>query len=307
MTTNSSLTEEVGIRAKMTQIQFSALSHRCTTRKVSISLRNLFATYKPNRASNLDSSLVASCLLNGWNTEFLLRYNAESLTGDALRNSIQWAFPQAYYSVFSTTRAFFYAAGHTEAHHASIIRKVGALMKSKRYPDVLSFLCDGGKSDVYINITRSHIPSTLYFQKHDPQSVDTQICQFLHATRKIDLTERKKKIHILTATGKRKTHFSSSDWENVSRRLGLTSGLSLLNRKRRKANYDDIDTFLSNQLDPYKLYSDLTHIVSMLNLCHEAFIASIVGRKAYVAMTRRAHDKGHRFIRRRYQMIETMV
>ena len=45
----------------------------------------------------------------------------------------------------------------------------------------------------------------------------------------------------------------------------------------------------------------------MLNLCNEAFIASIVGRRAYVAMTRHAHDKGHGFIRRRYQMIETMV
>lgn len=307
MTVSSSLTEDVGVRAKMTQIQFSALSHCCTTRKVGSSLRSLIATYKPNRASRLDSSLVDRCLLNGWNTEFLLRFNAESLTGDALRNSIQWAFPQAYYSVFSTTRAFFYAAGQTEARHASIIRKVGALMKSRRYPEILSFLCDGGKADVYINITRSHIPSTLYFQKNEPQSVDTQICQFLHATRIIDLAERKKNIRIFTAAGKKKTHFSSSDWETVSRSLGFTSVLSLLYRKRRKANYDDIDTFLSNQLDPYRLYSDLTHIVSMLNLCHETFIASIVGRKTYLAIARRAYDKGHEFIRRRYQMIKTMV
>jgi hypothetical protein len=36
---------------------------------------------------------------HGWNTEMLLRQNSRTLDGDGLRNSLQWAFPQAYYSV----------------------------------------------------------------------------------------------------------------------------------------------------------------------------------------------------------------
>ena len=56
-------------------------------------------------------------------------------------------------------------------------------------------------------------------------------------------------VKIKTKHGKRKTSFSADDWQQVSRNLGATSLLSLLYRKRLKANYDAIETLLADELN----------------------------------------------------------
>jgi hypothetical protein len=63
----------------------------------------------------------------------------------------------------------------------------------------------------------------------------------------------------------------------VSDGLGPTALLSLLYRKRIKANYQDIDTFLHSELQPEPLYKHLLGIVGGVNFVHEVFIARALG------------------------------
>ena len=75
--------------------------------------------------------------------------------------------------------------------------------------------------------------------------------------------------------------FDQSDWEQVVANLGNTSVLSLLYRKRIKANYRGIETFLSPKLDGSALFKALRRIVASINAVHEMLIAKSVGSHTY--------------------------
>jgi hypothetical protein len=111
--------------------------------------------------------------------------------------------------------------------------------------------------------------------------VNTQICQFLKATREKDLRERKKSMSFKAKSGKRKRNLTDAEWTKVSDSVGRTSLLSLLYRKRIKSNYQEIDTFLNPHIDATALFNDVIHVVSCLNLIHESMLASAMGLSAY--------------------------
>ena len=204
--------EELVFKAKMTQNQFYSLALKMNKSKITneLSALNYFNNFK--LSTNCDLRKVKKWITNGWNTEYLLRINHTTLEDDALRNSLHWAFPQAYYSAYTISLAFFEAAGFTESSHTSVISKIGKLMFEGKYPESISFLSTGGKNIEFINITKYELPSTIYFEKTQ-QCIDTHICQFLKSTREMDLEEKKKQTKLTTKRGKKKIHFSGSDWE----------------------------------------------------------------------------------------------
>ena len=268
--------EELNFKAKMTQIQFTSLAKRLNKPALLREMASLRNFTEFEKSPTCVMSEVKKWLINGWNTEYLLRINALKLEEDALRNSLQWAFPQAYYSVFTICLAFFKVAGFTELSHNAVMSKVGKLMAEAKYPLSISFLANGGKERIYLNITKNDLPSTIHFND-TPEVIDSQICQFLNSTREMELEEKKQKFKLTTKGGKRKTHYSEADWEAVSKSIGFTSVINLLYRKRIKSNYRDIETYLCEELDPDIVYRDLIRITSSINLVHEAFIVNALG------------------------------
>jgi hypothetical protein len=121
------------------------------------------------------------------------------------------------------------------------------------------------------------LPHSTFYDPAVPDAVEGQVAQFLCATRRIDLDEKKGDIKIQNKGGTRRKAFRPEDWAKVSAALGYTSIFSLLYRKRIKANYRDIDTFLHEELDAEALSLDLLNIVSTLNFVHEVFIAQAAG------------------------------
>lgn len=272
--------EELNFKARMTQIQFTSLAEKLHKQTLLRELASLkyFCDFKKSSSCSIEE--VKKWIVNGWNTEYLLRINALKLEEEALRNSLQWAFPQAYYSVFTICLAYFKVAGLTELSHTSVISKVGKLMSVGKYPLTFSFLADGGKNRNFINISRIDLPSTIYY-KDVPEVIDSQICQFLNSTREMELDERKQKFGLKTKSGKKKTHYSETDWDAVSKSIGFTSVINLLYRKRIKSNYRDIETYLCLELDPDIVYQDLIKITSSINIIHEAFILKALGETVY--------------------------
>lgn len=268
--------DDIRFAARMTNIQFAALAAHLRRAAVKPSISELLTRREIKLGAECDRTLVKRWLMNGWNTEMLLRTNRNVLKDGALRHSLHWAFPQAYYSAFSLTLAYFKTVGIPEESHAAAIRRFGAEAHSRRYPDILRVLADGCPAEV-IGLAPSKFPSTLVFDATDRTMVETRIAQFLCSTRDIDLDDRKDSVKLLTKSGKRKKSFNADDWLQVSRKLGQTSLLSLLYRKRIKANYRDIDTFLHPELDVESLFNDLINVVGNLNLVHEALIARALG------------------------------
>lgn len=266
--------------ARMTQIQFAALAARLKTGRVLDDVTTLPHFGKLRRGAQCDPKIVRQWLLNGWSTENLLRINLEHLEGDALAHSLHWAFPQAYYSVYALTMAYFHAVGYSEQKHTAVIRKFGTESVSGRYPPTVSFAIVGGKTRLFHNIQPVPLPNTLQFDPSSPGDCDGRICQFLNATRELDLSSKKADLKFRTARGAAKKKLKPHEWEKVSDQLGPTSLLSLLYRKRLKANYRDIDTYLSPAIDAPRLYRDVLQTVQATNFVHELFVTRALGNRA---------------------------
>jgi hypothetical protein len=262
--------------ARMTNIQFEALSVRLDPRRLEHEAQELLSRRRPRRGAACNEAEVARWLVNGWSTEHLLLTNSEHLTGDALRHSLHWAFPQAYYSVFALTLAYFKSVGYTEMSHTAVIRKFGSDAIAGRYPPAMGFTATGVRQKSFLHLAPAALATSLTFSTADPGLVDGQIAQFMGATRDLDLQEKKKEIRILTARGARKRAFNSADWERVDSALGATSILSLLYRKRIKANYRDIDSLLHEEIDATALYRHLLRLVGAVNFTHELYVACTI-------------------------------
>ena len=226
--------DDAWFAARMTQIQFAALAARLKTGRVLDDITNLphFGTLR--RGAQCDPRLVRQWLLNGWSTENLLRINLEHLEGDALSHSLHWAFPQAYYSVYSLTMAYFQTVGYSEQSHTAVIRKFGTEAVCGRYPATVSFALVGGKSRSFHHIEPIPLTNNLQFDESSPDDCNGRICQFLNATRDLDLSSKKADLKFKTARGTHKKKLKPHEWQRVSDQLGPTSLLSLLYRKRLK-------------------------------------------------------------------------
>ena len=269
--------DDLRFAAIMTNIQFHALSVRLSIDEILSDLEWVRRITARRRRDEFDAKDIKRSLHNGWSTEQLLKQNRSLLVDDSLKHSLHWAFPQAYYAVFAVALAYFEASGFTERSHTAVIKKFGAEVGLGRYPHSVSFLLDGIGRDGYSGLTYSPLPNSLSFDPSDGSQVDGRIAQFLHSTRKVDLDARKKTTKLRTMSGGVRKNFRLEDWEVVSRNQGVTSVLSLLYRKRIKANYRDIDTFLHEDLHAEGLYDHLISIVGTLNMVHEIMMGRKVG------------------------------
>lgn len=277
LTLTQPVSDPVRFAARMTNCQFGAIAARLSPSHVPAEMQALLLRRRPTKGQNCDNGIVARWLKNGWSTEQLLRFNKAGLQGDALRHSLHWAFPQAYYSVFAVCLAYFKAVGYTEESHASVIRKFGLDVVAGRYPPRLASLAHGGKHISFTDLSRTSLPTSLTFDPSDVGTVDGQIAQLLKSTREMDLRAKKGDMQIRTKRGKTKKALSAADWDVVSARIGPTSLLNFLYRKRIKANYRDIDTFLHQDLEVGPLYDHLLRIVGAVNFVHEVLIVVVLG------------------------------
>ena len=197
-------------------------------------------------------------------------------------SALHWSFPQAYYSAYSVTFAWFKVAGYTERTHAAVIKKFGSQVVAEDYPPCMSFYATGTKQGCSaIGLSPADDETSLELDVHDPASVDKQIAQFLRGTRRLSLDEQREKMNIKNLLGRPKKRLSAEDWEAIAERVGPTSLLSLLYRKRIQANYRDIDSLAFSGADATAIHADLLRVTTALNFVHEALIASAIGWAAY--------------------------
>ena len=294
-------------RALTTLAQLEALAHRAKSQTLPSEVRELLRARPVTRAATCDTAAVENWLINAWSTEYLIGLSKRQLQGDALQHSLHWLFPQAYYSAFACMMASFVARGYSERKHTSAIRKFGSEVLVGRIPRSLAFAAFGGKRCEYIGLVGHKLASSIQFDPAVPELVDGQIAAFLKSTRTYDLVERRRTMPVPAKTGREKKALSASDWLRVGTSIGPTSILSLLYRKRIKANYRDIDTFLHPELAPARVHAAAGAVVVALNYFHEAVVESALGACFFDATILRLPDKLRKRAQRRAEFRRSLA
>lgn len=262
--------------AKVTGNQFRALgiySNNCYENT------NMYIEYiqslRVREVNKIDLIRVKNLLINSWNTEKIIRLTGETFTNDSDGFITQWVFPQAYYSAFTSTLASFKVVGHSEESHTAVRAKVADLASRNKYPKDLCVWSDGSiKNTVVngINCDKAGFQS-LKFLYDDINDRNCHIHSFMKSTRHHFLHEKRqdkdfKKI-FKTKKGKLKENLTQDDWIKVSESIKKTSWLCLLYRKRIKANYQDIDTFLNFGSELPLLLESIISFVNLINFVNE--------------------------------------
>lgn len=277
---------ELWFKAEMTHRQILALSHKLENSDIENEIINLAFFKKIIPAKTSDSNEIGKWLNNAWNTENILCSNHAIIDNSGQGFALQWAFPQAYYSVFGTLLAHFNALGYTEKSHTSVLRKFGQLTQENRLPESICFHTNGAKKDLtYHGIQKPENLQAIDLDIGNPKTIDNQICQFLKSTRDMKIAERApdivKNLKLKTASGAYKKKLSHSDWQKVSTSVGITSIMDILYRKRIKANYQDVDVFTYRKLKGKDVLHNLCNVVDRINLVNEIFVAKAVGIEKY--------------------------
>jgi uncharacterized protein (UPF0332 family) len=281
--------EELWYKAEMTHRQFASLSQKLNNCDIENEIINLtFFKNKIVKSKKINLEEVEKWLKNSWNTENVMNQNKSIIDNTGQSFAMQWAFPQAYYSVFGSILAHFKALGYPQENHTSVIKHFAKLIEEEKFPESISFYCTGPKNNYsFENINKPNDLTSIEFDSNDINTIDNHICQFLKATREIKLIEKAPDLKFKNKKGQKRKKLSPLMWQEVSDSIGHTTIIDLLYRKRIKANYQDIDTFSSIHFKGIEILSNLGIIVNRINLINEVYIAKAIGIGQYQEMLNR--------------------
>lgn len=285
--------KELWFRAEMNKRQFKALGHRLVNSDIENEIINNPYYLRISLSANYSNVEVAQWLKNSWNTERVLFQNQDIVNNTKQAFCMQWAFPQAYYTVFGNIIAMFKAIGYTETSHAAVLKKYATIMRENKLPESVGICCSGiDKYFEYHNIVPpENIEGHMDLDLENVNTIDHHICQFLRATRRNRLKEKAPKMNFKTKSGKKRKNLNREHWEQISNSIGPTSILDFLYRKRIKGNYQDIETYNCPYFDGQSVLSDLISIVDRLNLTNEAYLSKAIGFETYKNIAANHLDK----------------
>lgn len=264
--------------------QFKSLSHKLENSDIENEiLNNQYFIQKVSKSANLNLNEVNQWLKNAWNTESVLIRNIDIIENTNQSFCMQWAFPQAYYSVFGTTLAKFKAIGMTETSHTSVLKKYGNLMSERKLPESISISCSGiAKNLVFDNIIApKKIDGYMDLDLNDNSTIDNHICQFLKATRILRLKEKAPSMGFKKKNGEKRINLNDELWNKVSISIGNTTIFDFLYRKRIKGNYQDIETYNSPYFKGKEVLESLISVIDRFNLVNEVYTCKAIGKADY--------------------------
>ncbi len=299
---------EFMFRAKINKVQFKALGHHLGKADLENEiLNNKYYLDKLSLAANHSNIEMVQWLKNSWNTESVLAQNLKIVENTNQAFCMQWAFPQAYYAVFGNILALFKAIGCTESSHTAVLKKYAKMMIEKKLPETISICCTGTKRNLSYHNIDGIVQDTGPFELNlgSTDSINNQLRTFLRSTRELRLKEKAIAMNFKTQKGEKRKKLSDGHWIQVSEKLGPTSMIDFLYRKRIKGNYQDIDTYNSPEFDGISVLNDLICIIDRINLVNESYISKVIEFDTYQAMvTTQLHKVKNEKLSNRIKTIE---
>jgi hypothetical protein len=202
-----------------------------------------------------------------------------------------WLPMQAYYSVFHAIIGFAVASGQpVPRDHASALKLAGKEVTRGSLPQPWDAWCGGcpqtGQTQFGgVNLTGPvHVLST-----PDPWTSEDRLAMFLRTTRQKELERRfAQERQKGTAKGRTRRNLSKADKERLAAAMAPTTVFDVLWRLRKKANYEDADTFVlgaAGELDARRLGQSLVIVTDATISALEGLSAAYVGAEPLADMS----------------------
>ncbi len=228
-------------------------------------------------------------LLNSWSAEYALRITPVVSAGSAgaeeyLQSSLHWTFPQAYYSILFSARAFLAVQGIQVSNEELIRKRIGNMVVRGYYPASVGYYALGPLNNYSIR--------RLPMAKFKPDlglpsragAAQAELGQFLKTTRdgRIKALRNAIQNNPKTAlrsprTGEVLQKFGVEQYKTLARQIGYTTYFDMLSRLRISSNNREIERFVDSEIDVRLFHQSLVNIVSHVNAIHEAYIAKALG------------------------------
>ncbi len=243
--------------------------------------------------SDTTTKALEKLLLNSWSAEYALRITPVVNDEQYLQSSLHWTFPQAYYSVLFSARAFLAIQGVNVSNEELIRKRIGNAVVRGYYPASVGYYALGPINSYRIQ----RLPMTKRFSvpgKTDlllpsrAGSAQAELAQFLKTTRDQRVKALRNAIqnNPKTAlrspkTGEILQKFSVEQYKQLARKIGYTTYFDMLSRLRISSTNREIERFVDSEIDVKLFHQSLVNIVSHVNAVHEAYIAHALGVDAY--------------------------
>ncbi|MGA0555480.1 hypothetical protein ACO2Q8_02440 [Larkinella sp. VNQ87] len=250
----------------------------------------LFQDFEPRLTDEQIKSLE-KLLLNSWSAEYALRITPVVNDNQYLQSSLHWTFPQAYYSVLFSVRAFLHTMGEPVSNEEIIRRRIGNMVVRGYYPASVGFYASGPLN----NYRTMRLPmAKLDIAKPDltlpsrESAAQIEIAQFLKTSRDQRIKALRQAIqnNPKTAlrsvkTGKILQKFGVEQYKQLGKQIGYTTYFDALSRLRISSTNREIERFVESEIDVRLFHESLVNIVSHINAVHEAYIAKALGIQSY--------------------------
>jgi hypothetical protein len=230
-------------------------------------------------------------LLNSWSAEYALRITPVVNDEQYLQSSLHWTFPQAYYSVLFSARAFLSIQGINVSNEELIRKRIGNLVVRGYYPASIGYYALGPLNNY--NIRRlpmgkhTHSRGDLALPSRS-MSAQIELAQFLKTTRDQRIKALRNAIQNNPKTALRSQRtgevlqkFGVEQYKLLAKQIGYTTYFDMLSRLRISSNNREIERFVDSEIDVRLFHQSLVNIVAHANAVHEAYIAKALGLEGF--------------------------
>lgn len=250
----------------------------------------LFQEFAP-AVTDEQRKALEKLLLNSWSAEYALRITPVVNDNQYLQSSLHWTFPQAYYSVLFSVRAFLHTMGEPVSNEEIIRRRIGNMVVRGYYPASVGFYASGPLNNyrtMRLPLAKFDIAKPDLALPSRELAAQLEIAQFLKTSRDRRIKSLRQAIqnNPKTAlrspkTGKILQKFGADQYKQLGKQIGYTTYFDALSRLRISSTNREIERFVESEIDVRLFHESLVNIVSHINAVHEAYIAKALGIQGY--------------------------
>jgi hypothetical protein len=202
-----------------------------------------------------------------------------------------WIPTQAYYAVFHSILGLAIASGQTVPRdHAAALKVAGKVAERGALPPPWDAWCGGCPqtgSCTFGGLNPSSA-SVHVLSRPEPGTSEDRLAMFLRTTRQKELERRFNQERLRKPEpGRTRRNLTRADKEGMARSMAPTTIFDVLWRMRKKANYEDADTFVlgaAGDLDARRLGQALVIVVDATIAALEALAAAYAGANLFADM-----------------------
>ena len=204
------------------------------------------ARVKRRRLSAAEEAALATALRRAWSN---LRRVAREVAGDVDDYDVEanaWLPAQAYYALYHAILAFAVASGQqVPRNHLAALRLVGDEARRRTLPFPWSASCSGCPQTGTASFAGIEVSVPVHvLSSPTPDTAPGRLAMFLRTTRQKEIERLLDDERRRGAKAGAKRRLRAAEKEHIARRVAPTTVFDLFWRLRKKAHYDEADTFV---------------------------------------------------------------